>query len=169
MTLIILDANECNFKTTIAHKLHDKLGYEVTRGSSFELSQCTNNELHQRFLEFAQLDNVILDRFIYSNLVYASLYADYSILTQEQVDEIEEIIKDNSIVVYLKAPTDTIKERIAIRGDLYVSEDKVESINEKYKEVMSKVSGKINLLQLDTSILTSDQCVDEILCHLNKQ
>lgn len=163
MGIIVLEGNECNYKTTIAENLSKVLGYEIVKGSSFELSQCTNDELFAKFKSFLEMDNIILDRFIYSNLVYASLYDDYSILSQSQVDEIESIFKNKGVVVYLSAPTKVIQERITVRGDDYVDVDKVESINLKYSDVMTNVSKDIHLLHCNTNKFSSRECTDKIL------
>ena len=136
MTLIILEGNECNFKTTVAEKLSKKLGWEVVKGSSFEMSQCNNEELYQKFIDLTKLDNVIIDRFTWSNLVYASLYEDFSIITLEQAKEIQRLIVDKAYVVFLHADHEVLIERIGVRGDDYVKTEKLESINKKYWEVI---------------------------------
>ncbi len=40
--------------------------------------------MFEHFNKLADEDNVIIDRYIYSNLVYARKFNDYSILTEEQ-------------------------------------------------------------------------------------
>jgi cytidylate kinase len=74
--LIILEGNECNFKSTVAEKLSNLIGFNVVKGSSFEMSKTTNEELFNKFNQLSNLNRTIIDRFIYSNLVYASLYKD---------------------------------------------------------------------------------------------
>ncbi|MEM5599348.1 hypothetical protein AAHB53_28775 [Niallia circulans] len=108
--MIILEGNECCFKSTVASKLSEKSGYPIIKGSSFELSQCTNKELYEHFINFSINDNVIMDRFIYSNQVYATLYKDFAILTNDQRKHIEKLVFDKSIVYYLYAPDEVIKK-----------------------------------------------------------
>lgn len=139
--LIILEGNECNFKTTIANKLSKKLGYQIVKGSSFEQSTCTQDELFNKFMEYAQLENTVLDRFYISNLVYAPIYKDFSMINNKQQKEIERVLRDNrALMILLDADVEVLKERMRKRGDDYVKEDKLEEINLKYKEVMQTVS-----------------------------
>lgn len=83
MTMIILEGTDCRYKSTIADKLSKELGYPVIKGSSFELAKSGNEKLFEHFNKLADEDNVIIDRYIYSNLVYAKKFKDYSILTEE--------------------------------------------------------------------------------------
>lgn len=86
MTLIILEGPDCCFKSTVAAKLSKELKYPIIKGSSFELATSGNEKLFEHFNKLADEDNVIIDRFVYSNLVYAKKFKDYSILTEQQLD-----------------------------------------------------------------------------------
>jgi thymidylate kinase len=153
--LIILEGNECNFKSTVAEKLSNLIGFNVVKGSSFEMSKTTNEELFNKFNQLSNLNRTIIDRFIYSNLVYASLYKDYSILTKEQVKEIEcKLLQKNSLVVYLFAEAEVIKKRLLERGDNYVKVDEVKAINEKYEEVLK--GARLPVLHMNTEFVTSN-------------
>lgn len=159
--MIILEGNECCFKSTVASKLSEKSGYPIIKGSSFELSQCTNKELYEHFINFSNNDNVIMDRFIYSNQVYATLYRDFAILTKDQRRHIEKLVFDKSIVYYLYAPDEVIKKRIKSRGDEYVELDMVSKISEMYEQVMFQSGLKLRML--DTNEMTSDEIVEVII------
>lgn len=162
--LILLEGNECNFKTTIAEKLSKKLGMNVIKGSSFELSQCSNTELFDHFKVIAQMDNVIIDRFVYSNEVYANLYEDFAILTDEQRHYIEDLISEKAILVYLCASEDTIKERINKRGDEYVDVSMVGKINESFDK--SFRNANLYKLAYNTEKYSSDEIVNNIVSIL---
>lgn len=159
--IYVLEGNEAVFKTTIANKLSELTGYPVIKGSSFELSQKHNDELNFYFKSLLDLDDIIIDRFIYSNLVYADLYKDYSILTYEQVEVLEETMRKKSVkTVYLYADSEAIKERLRVRGDDYVEENMVDTINEKFNEVISDAKARITCY--DTEIFTSDEISKEL-------
>ncbi|PHA03045.1 hypothetical protein COE51_01500 [Bacillus pseudomycoides] len=155
--LIILEGNECCYKTTIAEKLSKELGMNVVKGSSFELSQCSNEELFDHFKAVAQIDNTIIDRFIYSNEVYASLYDDYAILTNGQRKDIENLIRDKAILFYLYASDKMIKKRIEERGDDYVDTSMVSKINDKFNNSISK-SG-LRVIPYSTELFNSNEIV----------
>lgn len=162
--MIILEGCDANFKTTIANKLSEKLGFEVVKGSTFEFATEGNQKLYERMISLCELDNVILDRFIYSNLVYAPLYDDFSMLTPEQVEIIENKIEDKAVIIYLHAPVETIVERINVRGDEYVKVDKIESIINGY-DVLCDTT--VELHTFNTKLNSSDNIVKEILKIIN--
>lgn len=158
--LIILEGNECCFKTTVAEKLNKKLNIPIVKGSSFEHSQCTNEELFQKFKEYAQLDNVIIDRFTYSNRVYATLYEDFAILTDEQRKEIEDMIRHKAKLYYLFADDKVIEDRIKQRGDDYVDVKMVSHINKEYSQSIMKCT--LMTESFDTNEWNSDGITEAI-------
>lgn len=165
--IIILEGNECNYKTTVANKLNKKLNFPILKGSTFESAQSGNEELYKHHFKFTHLDNIILDRGIYSNLVYASLYKDYSILNKEQVKYIENAMTDKAIVVYLHADTDVLIERIRQRGDEYVKEDMLDSINKKYDQVISE--SNLVIISYNTESFNSDEIVEDVVEFIDEK
>lgn len=161
---IIIEGVDGSYKTTVAKKLSKKLGAPVIKGSSFELATGTNEQLFQHFLQLTQLTNAIIDRSIYSNRVYATLYPKYTILTHNQREQIEEKIRDNSIVIYLSANSEIIIDRLEERGDEYITSDKVKDILGMYNTVMTDaVHNNIKVYTFDTGILSSEDIVNQIL------
>jgi len=160
MTVYILEGNECNFKTTVAEKLSKQMSIPVVKGSSFELSQCSNEALFEHFKQMAQLDNVIIDRFIYSNRVYATLYEDFAILTDGQRKEIEDILKGKTTVAYLFADGEVIKERISERGDDYVDVSMVEKIN--YTYIGTMLDSTLKVVSYDTEEWNSSAIAEDL-------
>lgn len=163
---LIIEGSECNFKTTIANKLSKKLNMPIKKGSSFELATGSNADLYSYFLEVSNLKNTIIDRSIYSNLVYAPLYEGYAMITPEQYIILENRLKKNSIVVYLTSPVDTIVQRIKERGDEYIRADyeELDKISKKYTEVFSKaVKNGVKVYTFDTSVLSSDEITSQLL------
>jgi thymidylate kinase len=159
--LIILEGNECCFKTTVAEKLSKQLKIPVVKGSTFEFSKCTNEELFGRFKGLTELDNVIIDRFIYSNRVYATLYEDYAILSGEQREEIERLINQKATVYFLFADDQVIESRIKQRGDDYVVPDMVSKINDTYDSTM--VESRLKVVAYDTNDWSSAEIVEDIV------
>lgn len=159
--LILLEGNECNYKSTIAEKLSKEIGYDIKKGSSFEMAKGTNEALYESFKEMANWESTIVDRFIYSNRVYATVYDGYTILTDEQYEDIQERIKEKAIVIYLYADEEVLAERMGIRGDEYVEADMLGIINGQYDEVMPK--SKVYTYGINTALSSSDECVVAIM------
>lgn len=160
---IIIEGVDCTFKSTIAKKLSSKFDIPVVRGSSFELATGTNTELFNFNLELARLENTIIERFIYSNYVYATLYPKHTILTHEQRKNIEDLMRNKSIIVYLTASPDVIIKRLEQRGDEYVTTDKVSDIIKMYNVAISEaLKNGMKVYTYDTGILSSDDVVSQI-------
>jgi len=167
---IIIEGSDAAGKTTLIKQLKERLGYEVVKGSSFEHSQCTQEELYNKFdrMVIDYDNNVIFDRFIYSNYVYASLYGDYAILSAEQRASVEWVINHMSVVIYLHAPVDVLTERINIRGDDYVKAERIPAILDKYEEVLPTIDEKIPVWSYDTSQFTTKDIVSDIITSINR-
>ncbi|WP_316274498.1 AAA family ATPase [Bacillus halotolerans] len=163
MTLIILEGPDCCFKSTVAAKLSKELKYPIIKGSSFELATSGNEKLFEHFNKLAAEDNVIIDRFVYSNLVYAAKFKDYSIITEEQQRAIEEKIRHKAKVIYLHADPKVIKKRLIDRGDEYIVNEDIEPILELYNQVIDNMGLHMN--SWDTNEWNSDEIVEDII-HL---
>lgn len=161
--MIILEGADCCYKSTIADKLSKELGYPVIKGSSFELAKSGNEKLFEHFSKLADEDNVIIDRYIYSNLVYARKFRDYSILTEEQQRAIEKKIRDKAKVIYLHADPKVIKQRLLERGDEYINDRDIEPVLELYNQVIDEMGLHMN--SWDTNEWNSDEIVEDII-HL---
>ncbi|MCM3278219.1 AAA family ATPase [Bacillus velezensis] len=161
MTMIILEGADCCYKSTVADKLSKELGYPVIKGSSFELAKSGNEKLFEHFNKLADEDNVIIDRYIYSNLVYAREFKDYSILTEEQQRAIEEKIRGKAKVIYLHADSKVIKQRLLERGDEYINDRDIEPVLELYREVMSDVG--LHTYSWDTEQWSSEEIAKGII------
>ena len=160
--MIAVCGSDCSGKTTLINRLRESLNWQVVKGSSFELSQCSNEELYQKFDGMTHYEEVVFDRFIYCNAVYAPLYKDFAMLTDEQRREIERKISNKAIIIYLEADMETLIERMNTRGDDYVTVDKLSAIKKGYELAMSKVEN-VEVLRFNTTQQTTDSIVEAIL------
>lgn len=167
LMLVFLEGNECVYKSTVAKKLGERLGYEVKRGSSFEMSKGSNEDLYQSFVKMAFDREAIYDRYIVSNRVYATLYAGYTILSDSQYREVSSLLRKRGVIVYLYASEDELKRRMRERGDEHVNEDMLGAINEGYEVAIGELNTK-NVLMINTEESTSDEIVEEIVRYLGK-
>lgn len=159
--MLILEGTDGCFKTTVAGLVSKKLGIEVVKGSTFEHSQCTNEELFEKFKELAKFENVVLDRFIYSNQVYATLYKDFAILTEEQRKDIESAIHGKAKLFYLHADDKVVQDRITTRGDEYVDVSMVPRIRKEYTQAIAEAG--IPVISYDTNEWSSEEIAEDIV------
>lgn len=150
---------DCTGKTTLINLLSDAKSLEVIKGSSFEQSKLPHDQLLKNFEELAGKRDIIFDRFIYCNYVYATLYEDYAILTEDERRHIESLLSPNTCIIYLHAPTEVLKERLALRGDEYVDGSNFDEIKSLYSDVLTEIGMNIPVFTFDTSILTAEQIV----------
>lgn len=137
-------------KTTFAQELEKRTGYKIVKGSSFEISQLGQDGMFKRMMSMLELDNIIIDRFFYSNLVYGFLY-NYPTMTQEQYMELSIKLNKKALVVYLQASPFAIKERMASRGDDMIKSNEVDAILDEYNSVMNGLFMPKTMLSLDTT------------------
>lgn len=163
--IIVIEGSDCTGKTTLIEQLSSQLNFKIIKGSSFEHSQCTNAELFEKFKDMTKERMVVFDRFIYSNEVYAQLYDDFAILNDEQRREIELVVSDRAVVIYLEADIQTLTNRIDVRGDDYVTVDKFQSIKDKYEESLSKIQ-HVKFIRIDTSNLSKEEVLNKVLSEV---
>jgi thymidylate kinase len=152
--LIILEGSDGTFKTSIGNHLSSELSIPVFKGSSFESALMPNDRLFEWYLSMLNNlpEHAIMDRFFYSNLVYAPLFKDYSVLTDRQVVYLENIIDSKfrkALVVHLTGDPLIISERVNTRGDKYVTQEHIGPIIDKYKGVMYRCS--LPVFNIDTT------------------
>lgn len=160
----IVVGTDCSGKTSLVDMLSDITEFKVVKGSSFQDSQCTQNELFDKFLEFTKLDNVIFDRFTFCNEVYAEMYDDFAMLSDKQRRFIEQEMKDKATIIYLYADDEVLEQRFNIRGDDYVPLDKIKYAKGKYEESLSKVKD-LEVIKFDTGKMTTKEIVEQILLN----
>jgi thymidylate kinase len=150
--MIILEGCDCTGKTTFASMLSHKTGFEVVKGSSFEISELGKDGMFEHMMGLLDRKDIIIDRFLYSNLVYGKLF-NYPMMDESQFDELVEKMDKNAMVVYLHAPEGTILYRMARRGDDMIKSENIPSILSEYKDVLSGDFRPKMCLQFDTSVI----------------
>lgn len=160
----IVVGTDCSGKTSLVDMLSDITEFKVVKGSSFQHSQCSQDELFEKFLEFTKMDNVIFDRFTYCNEVYAEMYDDFAMLSDEQRRFIEREMKDKATIIYLYADDEVLEKRFNSRGDDYVSLDKIKYAKGKYEKSLSKVKD-LEVVKFDTGKMNTKEIVEQILLN----
>ncbi len=160
----IVVGTDCSGKTSLVDMLSDITEFKVVKGSSFSHSQCTQDELFEKFLEFTKMDNVVFDRFTYCNEVYAEMYDDFAMLSDEQRRFIEQEMKNKATIIYLYADDEVLENRFNSRGDDYVSLDKLKYAKGKYEKALHKVE-HLEVVKFDTGKMTTKEIVEQILLN----
>jgi thymidylate kinase len=172
IVIIILEGNECTFKSTIGKELSYRLDVQLRHGSSFQVAKLNHKDLFNHYLTLANgNEDVIYDRFIYSNRVYASLYQDCSILSLDEIKIIEGLIRSNHekvLVVHCCGYEWDILERMRKRGDEYVKEDMIVPISQRYDKVMREECGLPKLVY-NSSLSPSERAIEWIIDMINKE
>lgn len=158
---IIVEGVDASGKDTFINNLAELTDKKVARGSSFEISELGPEEMYERLKEMiVSNDDLIINRFFYSNAVYGPLY-DYPMLSHEQYLELNDLVCDSAIVYYLVADTKIIKNRIDNRGDDMVKPEEIQGIKDAYVEMWKKYTPKtlIVINTNDNSILDKNSDV----------
>ncbi|UGO50959.1 thymidylate kinase [Bacillus phage vB_BanS_Nate] len=147
--IIILEGADCAGKSTFAKELSEKTGYEIVKGSSFEIAEKGADAMFEHMMGLLDKKDIIIDRFFYSNLVYGDLY-NYPMMKYSQYLQLLDKMNKKALLVYLNAPTSVLRERMEKRGDDMIKADDLRPIKEKYRDVLHGLATPKMLLQLRT-------------------
>lgn len=151
MSIVILCGSDCSGKSTFAERLQEITGYDIVKGSSFEIAELGSDGMFEHMMNLLDKENVIIDRFMWSNLVYGSLF-NYPMMTEEQFDAlVDKVDEKEAIVLYLHAPLGTLEFRMNNRGDDMIKVENLSNILTKYKEEMYGNFRPNTFLSIDTS------------------
>ena len=151
---IIVEGVDGVGKDSFIERLAELTDKKVMRGSSFEISELGPEKMYEKLKEMiTSNDDLIINRFFYSNAVYGPLY-DYPMLSHEQYVELNDLVCDDAIVYYLVANTEIIKERINNRGDDKVKPEEIQGIKDAYTEMWKKYTPRTLIV-----INTNDNCI----------
>lgn len=151
---IILEGCDFVGKSTLANILAEKTGYEIVKGSSFEISKLGADGMFEYMMELLDRKNIIIDRFYMSNYVYGDLY-DYPRMSYPQFIKLADKVGENALTVYLTAGIHDLELRMLKRGDEYIkSSSELSKILIKYDECLSDpYTAQKLLLYLNTSAI----------------
>ncbi len=163
--LIILEGVDCTFKSTLASELSKRLDLPIQHGSSFESAKKPNAELYKWYLnKLITPKNKILDRFIYSNLVYSSVYQGYTSLTEQQFRDIENLIlnlHDVARIIYCYGYLTDICERMRLRGEDKVKEKDIDILFRAYENILGRT--RIRTLLYNSSLCSPVDFINNMI------
>lgn len=154
MPIIILEGSDCSGKTTLAHALAEVTGYEIVKGSSFEIAQLGADGMYDHMMDLLKRNNIIIDRFYLSNFVYGNIYNKPTMSDSQFMDLALETERCGALTVYVQADMDVIAERMERRGDDDIKIIEVPKI-QKYYEVglRGATTSQAMVLRVDSSII----------------
>lgn len=148
--ILILEGCDCVGKTTFAERLSERTGYEIVKGSSFEISELGADGMFEHMMALLDRKDIIIDRFFYSNIVYGYMY-NYPVMSIDQYLELRDKMNKKALLVYLHAPTAVLKERMEKRGDDMIKVDEIALIKESYRDILQGLTTPKTMLSLDTN------------------
>lgn len=162
--IVILEGNELNFKSTVAEKLKEEMKCEAIKGNSFELAQLPEGALVTYLYGITKKHAAIVDRFIYSNLVYTNLYEGYTRLQEDQVEFLEKVLKGHALVVHLHAKADTLIKRKQHREEKDVDDAMFSKINDEFSRVLK--DSRLPVLEISTEEYSSTEITEIIMKYV---
>lgn len=153
-------------KSTVAKQLQELTGYQIIQGSNFEMASKGVDHMFETMKSIAQMDNVIVDRFFWSNTIYGKLFSK-NMLSKEQRTELLKLIDTSeSMTLFLMASLDVIIERINVRGDDDITTDDISPILDKYLELLlTEEDMPINHADINTDNYVSDEAL-KFFCNI---
>jgi thymidylate kinase len=136
MGIIVIEGCDCAGKGTLAEQLARKTGYEIVKGSSFEIAQLGTDGMFKYMMDLLKRDNIIIDRFYLSNYVYGNLY-NYPTMSNWQFATLAEATDERALTIIVEALSQTIKDRMKKRGDEDIKVEEIDSILAKYNEALT--------------------------------
>ena len=105
-----------------------------------------------------ETNNIVLDRSFISEMVYGPVLRNYSKLSFEQfIFLLKEYNQNNTSLIYLTAPKEILlSRRINDIADYELIKKHYDSLNSKYDEIMDISKRYINILQLNSHILSKE-------------
>jgi thymidylate kinase len=158
--IYVVDGIDCSGKSTLVEELSKKTGYEVVKGSSFEIASLGADYMHLHMMNLLKEDDIIVDRYFFSNYVYARTH-EYPLMSDEQFDSLYTKlieVEKNVCLIYLYADENVIAERISVRGDDYIDKSYIADILRLYGEVLNRYRiPEQRTIRLDTGKIELDE------------
>lgn len=154
MSKIILEGADCTGKSTLAAELQKITGYEIVKGSSFEIAQLGADGMFNHMMSLLNRNNIIIDRFYMSNFVYGHLYEKPTMTNFQFMELALETERTGALTVYTTADLEIIAERMDDRGDDDIKLMEIPKIKQAYEQTMNTVhTSQAMVLRIDSSVI----------------
>lgn len=137
--IIIIEGPDGSGKSTLAETISKQTGWPIEHRSKPE----TEEEKQKMYSDYWQLcrgtRNVILDRCWYSEFVYGSVMRDQSVMSYNEMYELERALtKGGAMVIYCTDKEAALWHRATTRGEDYITcRNDFKRICEEYDKIMN--------------------------------
>ena len=159
---VIIEGGDGTGKSTLIRNLLGKLENMNTLHLSYR--DGTSYEFYNNLLD---INRIIFDRHFLSEIVYAAVFGRKCNLSQEEIDALfDKCKKQNIKILILDTSFETIKKRLAIRGE---DEEAVLRNTAYIKTEFLKLAAKYDILVIDTQNVDLDSIVEYIEGEQNEK
>jgi len=130
--IIIIEGPDLAGKSTLVKQLNINNDFEVVHFDK----PVPNFDFHESYLNVLDKENVILDRYFFSEIVYSKIFGRQCKVSKETVQQIKEKLKNKPHqLIFVNPGIDTLKRRYRERGDEIISESQIEKIVQEYENL----------------------------------
>ena len=156
--IIILEGSDCSGKSTLARQLQQITGFDIVKGSSFQIAELGRQAMFEHMLSLSEKDGIIVDRLYISNYIYGELF-DFPRMTIEQFHSLRDAFNKNSLTIVLQPSLDAIEKRLSVRGDDEIKTNDLQNILDNYLKVLT--DNQDNILTENTFVYQSDDFISD--------
>ena len=130
--IIIVEGPDLAGKTTLINQLNIKGEYDVVHFDAPD----DDFDYKADYLNVLDKENVILDRYFFSEIVYSKVFERQCRLSAETMEKIKEKLKNKPhTLIYINPGIETLKRRYRERGDELITESQIEKIVKEYENL----------------------------------
>lgn len=162
--IIILEGSDCSGKSTLARQLQQITGFDIVKGSSFQIAELGNQAMFEHMLSLSTKDRIIIDRMYISNYIYGELF-DFPRMDMNQFHALRDAFNKKSLTIVLQPSLSAVTKRLSVRGDDEIKTNDLQNILDNYLKVLTDNTDEI--LTEDTFVHQSDDFIsDEYLLKI---
>lgn len=162
--IIILEGSDCSGKSTLARQLQQITGFDIVKGSSFQIAELGNQAMFEHMLSLSTKDRIIIDRMYISNYIYGELF-DFPRMDMNQFHALRDAFNKKSLTIVLQPSLSAVTKRLGVRGDDEIKTNDLQNILDNYLKVLTDNTDEI--LTEDTFVHQSDDFIsDEYLLKI---
>lgn len=135
---IIIEGPDGAGKSTLARQLSNYFGFPIQHRSKPNSEEEKQKMFDDYIYQAKWPSNIIYDRFLYSEMVYGNIMRDASVITTEQMYEVEHILSETGgLVIFCDNNLENLWKECTERGEAYIlQKDTLSKIQTAYRNLM---------------------------------